>query len=176
MEAEASQASQEVLAYYRQRISAFETERDDLLKRIAVCSTTASESHSLRCEAQKRAEEVRDLQQALSAAHVHLFEERDRLLRLQAENDELKLRDAEQNQRIQHLLALTEPLDQEVKLVRSEDPSTGMLYPRHLPTEGRRAAGEPQSAPVPSSNCYNAHQVVCPCPGAASHACILDRW
>lgn len=34
---------------------------------------------------------MRELQKALSDSHTYLFEERERLLTLQAENDELKL-------------------------------------------------------------------------------------
>lgn len=112
------------------RADEFETERADLLRRITACSSSASESHSLRCAAQKRSEEVRELQQALSAAHMHLFEERDRLLRLQAENDELRLQADDDVRRIQHLTALTHPVDQEVTLNRGADPSSGLLYQR----------------------------------------------
>lgn len=92
----------------------FEAERDDLLKRIAVCQSSASESHTLRCESQKRAEEVRELQSALSDAHVHLFDERHHLLQLQAENDELRLQAMEDQKRIQHLVAVTQPVEQEI--------------------------------------------------------------
>jgi hypothetical protein len=111
----------------------FESERADLLRRISSCSASASESHSLRCAAQKRAEEVRELQQALSAAHVHLFEERDRLLRLQAENDEFRLQEAEDRRRIQHLMSLTNPVDQEITLNRGAEPTSGILYTRPGP-------------------------------------------
>lgn len=52
--------------------------------------------------------------QALSDAQSFLFEERQRLLALQAENDELKLQELEDRKRIQHLLSMTTPLEQEV--------------------------------------------------------------
>lgn len=42
--------------------------------------------------------------QALSDAHAFLFEERQRLLTLQAENDELRLQEIEDRKRIQQLL------------------------------------------------------------------------
>ena len=102
----------------------FDAERADLLRRISGCSASASESHTLRCTAQKRAEEVRELQQALSAAHVHLFEERDRLLRLQAENDELRMQAAEDRRHIQHLTSLHNPVSQEVTLQKGGQPSS----------------------------------------------------
>lgn len=57
--------------------------------------------------------------QALSDAQAFLFEERQRLLALQAENDELKLQELQDRKRIQHLLAMTQPLEQEITYIRS---------------------------------------------------------
>lgn len=105
----------------------FEAERADLLRRVMTCSAPASECHTLRTAAQKRAEEVRELQQALSAAHMHLFEERDRLLRLQAENDDLRLQEAEDRRRIHHLMSVSGPIDQEVTLQSGTAPSSGLV-------------------------------------------------
>ena len=51
----------------------------------------SQELHRLEWEARQRGDEVRELQKALSDAHTYLFEERERLLVLQAENDELRL-------------------------------------------------------------------------------------
>lgn len=48
------------------------------------------------------------LKQALSSSQAYIFEERDRLLQLQAENDELRLQEVEDRQRLQHLLTLLE--------------------------------------------------------------------
>ena len=53
--------------------------------------------------------------QALSDAQAFLFEERQRLLALQAENDELKLQELDDRRRIQHLLSMTRPSEQEVR-------------------------------------------------------------
>lgn len=44
--------------------------------------------------------------QALSSSQAYIFEERDRLLQLQAENDELRLQEVEDRHRLEHLLAL----------------------------------------------------------------------
>jgi coiled-coil domain-containing protein 77 len=54
--------------------------------------------------------------QALSDAQQFLFEERERLLLLQAENDELKLQEVQDRQRIQQLLAMTQPIEQTIQL------------------------------------------------------------
>jgi len=108
----------------------FDVERQDLLGRISLCQASATECHSLRCEVQKRTVEVRELQQALSAAHMHLFEERDRLLQLQAENDELRHHDMENRQRLEQLTALADPVNQAITFSRDQGPSTGIVYPQ----------------------------------------------
>ena len=56
--------------------------------------------------------------QALSDAHTYLFEERERLLQLQATHDDLKLQEVEDRRRIQHLLALHSPMEQEITYSR----------------------------------------------------------
>lgn len=116
----------------------FDIERQDLLGRITCCQASAAECHSLRCEVRKRTEEVRELQQALSAAHTHLFEERDRLLQLQAENDELRLLEMENRQQIQHLTALVDPINQAVTFHRDQDPSSDIVYSQKTGKHGGR--------------------------------------
>jgi hypothetical protein len=74
-----------------------------------------AELHRLRWEQRSKAEEIRELQQALSSAKLYLFDEREVALKLAAENEELKAQEAEDRQRIAHLLALTEPMTQEVR-------------------------------------------------------------
>jgi coiled-coil domain-containing protein 77 len=66
--------------------------------------------------------------QALSDAQQFLFEERQRLLLLQAENDELKLQEIQDRQRIQQLLALTQPLEQTVTYKQGGAPSSITAY------------------------------------------------
>ena len=98
------------------------------MESVEKCSVQAAELHRLDWENRRRADEVRELQkastcldlkhschahaqcimqclmcniQALSDAHAFLFEERQRLLALQAENDELRLQEIEDRKRIQ---------------------------------------------------------------------------
>jgi len=44
--------------------------------------------------------------QALASSQAYIFEERDRLLQLQEENNELRLQEVEDRHRMQHLLSL----------------------------------------------------------------------
>lgn len=114
-------------------------ERQDLLNRINLCQASAAENHSLRVEVQKRAEEVRELQQALSSAHIHLFEERDRLLQLQAENDALRLQDVESKRRLQHLTTMVEDSHPDGDACCTTRAETGLVYPAKA--KGSRGTG-----------------------------------
>eukprot|EP00892_Ulva_mutabilis_P005163 jgi/Ulvmu1/3018/UM015_0058.1 len=149
--------SQELLGYYKSRIDEFDVERQDLLGRISLCQASAAECHSLRCEVQKRTEEVRELQQALSAAHMHLFEERDRLLQLQVENDELRHQDMEHRQQLEQLTALADPINQAITFSRDQDPSTGIVYPQKGGKEFRRKGKTLQDE---SKDAEHAHRVL----------------
>ena len=71
-----------------------------------------------------------DIMQALSDAHTYLFEERDRLLKLQSEHDELRLQEVEDRKRIRHLLAMHGPMEQEITYNRDGKPNTVTVYPR----------------------------------------------
>ncbi|EFJ43281.1 centriole protein [Volvox carteri f. nagariensis] len=99
------QSTAELMAYYKSRLEGFEAERAELLSRLDQCAVQGAELHVLEWEARKRAEEVRDLQKALSDAHNFLFDERQRLLALQAENDDLRLQEIQDRKTIQQLLA-----------------------------------------------------------------------
>ena len=120
----------ELLRYYRDRVQDFEREREELIARLDAIGVRRAEQHQAEWELKKRTEEVAELQKALSDAHAYLFEERDRLLAMQAENDELKLQEVEDRRRIQHLLQLMNPSEQEVTFSRNAPPETIALYPK----------------------------------------------
>ena len=101
--------SPELLEYYHDRLAASEDEMRALHKRIDDCAASQATQHKARWEAQKRSDEVADLQKALSDSHIYLWEERAVVTRLQAEIDELKIQEVEDRRKIQHLLSLTDP-------------------------------------------------------------------
>lgn len=76
--------------------------------------TQNAELHRLRWENRSRSDEISDLQKALQDAKLYLYDEREQVLKLQAENDNLKQQEIEDRRRIQQLLALTQPLTEEV--------------------------------------------------------------
>ncbi|MEW5301830.1 MAG: hypothetical protein WDW36_004665 [Sanguina aurantia] len=102
-------AGHELLRYLKARIEDFEQERAAMLESVDRCGTTASELYRLDWENRQRTDEIRELQKALSDAHNFLFEERQRLLALQAENDALRLQEIQDRKHIQQLLLLENP-------------------------------------------------------------------
>ena len=106
--------ARELLAYYRKRLAGCERDAEDALQRLVAVESHSAELHRLRWTLRSRDEEVKELQGALSSAKLLLYDEREMAQRLAAENDELKAREAEDRRRIAHLLALTEPIAQEV--------------------------------------------------------------
>lgn len=79
--------------------------------------------HKLQWEQRQREEEIAELQKALSDMQVYLFQERENVLRLFAENDRLKIREVEDRKKIQHLLSLTKPTDTEITYFVKNHPS-----------------------------------------------------
>lgn len=59
--------------------------------------------------------QIQELQKAVGDCKLFLYDEREQVLRLQAENDDLKAQEIKDRRRIQELLALTEPVTQEVR-------------------------------------------------------------
>ncbi|GBG27683.1 Coiled-coil domain-containing protein 77 [Hondaea fermentalgiana] len=131
--------TQGLLAFYRTRLDEVEKEREELLRRVGASEVPHAELHRVKWELKVRQEEVEQLQNALSDANVQLFEEREEALKLLAENDELKLQQSEDRRRIQHLLALTEPVSQEVTFFKDCRP---YLMTRNLSGTSRSSATE----------------------------------
>ena len=119
----------ELLRHFKSRVATFEEERNVLLGKIDECKLQHKEKHKLEFELRRREEEVRDLQKALSEAHTCLFEERERFLEVQRDNDDLRLQEIEDRKRIQQLLSLTQPVEQEITYSRNTKPETVEFYP-----------------------------------------------
>lgn len=108
--------------YYRARISSFESERADFIRRIDELSGTSKERHRLKWDLNKAADAVADLQRAISDQHVQLYEEKAKVLALTEENNRLKIQEMEDQNRIKHLLALAQPVSQEITYFRDARP------------------------------------------------------
>ncbi|KAK9784601.1 hypothetical protein WJX73_004449 [Symbiochloris irregularis] len=82
-------ARSELLEYYEARIREFEAERSDLLQRVDACTSQQATLLELDREHAQRSDEVAELQKALSNAHTFLYEEREMVMELAAENEAL---------------------------------------------------------------------------------------
>lgn len=111
---ESSIPSIDLLNYYRDQVNQFENERQYALKRFGEIEVSYEQLHKAKWDLHVKEEEISELQKGLSDANVYLFDEREQVLRLQAEIDQLKMEQMEDRRRIQHLLALTQPVKQEV--------------------------------------------------------------
>ena len=70
---------------------------------------------------------------------VYLFQERENVLRLFAENDRLKIREVEDRKKIQHLLSLTKPTDTEITYFIKDHPS--QKNQNYIPRDGNSGRG-----------------------------------
>ncbi|XP_038048154.1 coiled-coil domain-containing protein 77-like [Patiria miniata] len=100
------------------------------------------EKHKLEWELRQREEEIAELQKALSDMQVYLFQERDHVLRLFAENDRLKIQELEDRKRIQHLLSLSSPSGPEVTYFHKEPSTRAIVTQKHPQKRHPHAEGE----------------------------------
>ncbi|KAF5907567.1 coiled-coil domain-containing protein 77, partial [Clarias magur] len=114
--------SRELLEFYRQKLAQFDAEHDDLLQLLEKYKSTTDDQHRLQWEVRQREEEIAELQKALSDMQVYLFQEREQVFRLYAENDRLKIKELEDRKKIQHLLALVGPDAGEITYFHKEPP------------------------------------------------------
>lgn len=114
--------SRELLEYYRKKIAEFDEEHEELVKKLEKYKASYDEQHKLHWEIRQREEEISELQKALSDMQVYLFQEREHVLRLYAENDRLKIRELEDRKKILHLLTLVEPDNEEITYFYKEPP------------------------------------------------------
>ena len=88
--------------------------------------------HKNQWEIRQREDEIAELQKALSDMQVFLFQEREHVLRLYAENDRLRIQELDDRKKIQHLLTLTQPVNAETTYFIKEPPGK-VLIQQHMP-------------------------------------------
>ena len=146
--------SRELLEYYRQKIAEYDGEYEKLLKKLEKYKCTYEQVHKSQWEIRQREEEISELQKALSDMQVFLFQEREHVLRLYAENDRLKIKELEDRKRIQHLLSLSQPVssettyffqDQQARVVVQEHRKKKAHTPHSQSQTGRGPGGHKTS-------------------------------
>jgi hypothetical protein len=95
-----------------------------------------------------REEEVMSLQHAAKQQQLQVIEQQEQLLELRAENRQLRIQEAEDRKRIQQLLSLTKPVQQEVTFMRDVRPTKLTTTPVGPPTRVIQQEGDGQSVEV----------------------------
>ena len=88
------------------------------------------------------------LQHAAKQQQLQVIEQQEQLLELRAENRQLRIQEAEDRKRIQQLLSLTKPVQQEVTFMRDVRPSKLTTTPSGPPTRVIQQEGDGQSVEV----------------------------
>ncbi|XP_037071375.1 coiled-coil domain-containing protein 77-like [Pollicipes pollicipes] len=134
--------SDDLLEYYRTKTDQFQRRLDQLADKLDQYRTSVADARQLQAELTERDAEVAQLQLAVSDMQVYVFQERDQVLRLHAENDRLKIREVEDRRKIDVLLSLSgttessltyfiKELD-EGKLIRQQLPPQLQQYAKQL--------------------------------------------
>ncbi|ORX87548.1 hypothetical protein BCR32DRAFT_227877 [Anaeromyces robustus] len=104
--------SQELLQYYKDKLESFEKDYEQAIKLMDGCRVSHEEYFNLTRELQKKTKEVTNLQKLLSDAQLAIFDERKQLLKVLAENDELKIQEVKDRRKIRYLLGLVDTTDE----------------------------------------------------------------
>uniref|UniRef100_H3GVC5 Coiled-coil domain-containing protein 77 n=1 Tax=Phytophthora ramorum TaxID=164328 RepID=H3GVC5_PHYRM len=120
LEEEGGKDSTQLLAFYRQRCEQFHAEREHTLAHLAQIEVSKEEAHRLKWELRTKDEEIADLEESLKKTNAVLFQVKAELIDMQTENKTLKLQEQDDRQKVQHLLALTQPITEQ----RAPTPTT----------------------------------------------------
>ncbi|XP_059161449.1 coiled-coil domain-containing protein 77-like isoform X2 [Physella acuta] len=139
--------SRELLEYYRKKIAEYDDEHEQLVKKLEEYRVAYEEQHTMQWELRQREEEIVELQKALSDMQIYLFQEREHVLRLYAENDRLKIRELEDKKKIHTLLSLGGTEGGEVTYFIKEPPAKAIVEQRH-----KQRAQDINNSAVPIQN------------------------
>jgi len=126
-----NRAQLELLDFYKKRLDELEKDREEATRRLGVNGLNPrAERRELQSKLISKGDEIRDLQRALSDAQRYLYDERDMVLKLSKENDRLRIQEKEDRKRIQHLLAMAKPIEQQVTFARNKKPRLVARLPK----------------------------------------------
>ncbi|RKO96663.1 hypothetical protein CXG81DRAFT_27221 [Caulochytrium protostelioides] len=97
-----------LLAYYRDKLERAARDYDDALAQIDALQISHDEAHKAAWELNQRCAEIAALQASLSDTRVCGYDDRKKLLRVIAENDEMRVQEIKDRKKIRCLLAMTE--------------------------------------------------------------------
>ncbi|XP_064607121.1 coiled-coil domain-containing protein 77-like [Liolophura sinensis] len=122
--------SRSLLEYYRRKVAEFEQEHMEMASKLEEYQVTTEDQHRLQWELRQREEEIVELQKALSDTQTILLKERERMLRVYAENDRLQIQCLGDKKKIQLLLDLTSCLDGDITYLLKEPPAKAIVKQR----------------------------------------------
>ncbi|CAF0721823.1 unnamed protein product [Brachionus calyciflorus] len=149
--------SRELLEYYRKKIGEYDSEREELFKRLDKFKQTLDDQHKLQWELRQKDDEIAELQKAISDMQVFLFQEREQVLKLYAENDRLKIQELQDRKKINRLLSLAGVNENEVTYFVKEPPNKIIIpqkYNSKNNTKETKTEKEDQSSVSYSNNKY----------------------
>ena len=103
-----------LLAYNRRRVANFEKERQDWLRRFEMVRVKPEEQHRSEWELRQLKDSIAILQKDLSDNRLRLFEERQQILKLQAENEQLERRGQMEQKAADVLISHCTPVEQTI--------------------------------------------------------------
>ncbi|KAL3314923.1 Coiled-coil domain-containing protein 77, partial [Cichlidogyrus casuarinus] len=103
-----SQYLAELVDYYRKKVDDLLSDNGAVQRRLEQITSCIEEHRNLKQEMQAKDGEIMRLQRSMSELQDTLYQERDHVLRLTAENDRLRIKEQEDREKIHHLLNLTD--------------------------------------------------------------------
>lgn len=141
--------SRELLEYYRKKIGEYDIEREEIIKKQDKFKEALDDQHKLQWELRQKDDEIGELQKAISDMQVFLFQEREQVLKLYAENDRLKIQELQDRKKINRLLSLAGVNENEVTYFIREPPGK-MIINQKANSRSVRHESEPKEPCVPN--------------------------
>jgi len=102
--------------------------RNEILYRLDKLRYNAEETHKMQWESKKRTDELNELNSHLNDINKDLHDERDNFNRLQDENQQLSEIKYNNEQKLNHMNHMVEPIEHEVVFKENQKPETMQKY------------------------------------------------
>ncbi|EQC25664.1 hypothetical protein, variant [Saprolegnia diclina VS20] len=118
-----------LLAFYRSRCDAFQAERKEMMDRFRDLETSREARHAVDWQNKMHKQEISELKGELTRVRDEVQGAREVIATLESDKAALKIQEAEDRKRIQHLLSLTQPIAEEVTFYKDCRPGHATRYP-----------------------------------------------
>ncbi|OQR91171.1 hypothetical protein ACHHYP_04934 [Achlya hypogyna] len=122
-------AHESLLGFYRARCDAFQAERKEMLERFQEIDTARETRHQVDWQNKMLKQEIAELKEELTRVRDELHGAHETIATLESDKAALKIQEAEDRKRIQHLLSLTQPIAEEVTFYKDCRPGHTTRYP-----------------------------------------------